>query len=478
VEFPLLIASRERKRLPETVLTCARGWQEADVLRDAIAVYHDLLTEDLAVESRALLDQRQRLRGLSFGTQPLCTVLRPRFLSAEQYRLLQTRVPLLLQAFGRCHETALADAAFRRQFRLTDAEETLFGLDPGFACPMPTSRFDAFFTSEMDLQFTEYNAETPAAAAYTDNLADVFLTLPAVRDFLRLYRLVPLPARPGVYHALIGSFQQWRGVREMPRIAILDWREVPTFNEFVLFERYFHDLGLECRIVDPREVEYRDRKMMVGDYHITLIYKRVLISELLERGGGDHPVVRAVCDGAVCMVNPFRCKALYKKASLAVLSDERNRRLFTEEQQRAIVDHIPWTRLVEERHTEFHGQTVDLVPFLHANRERLVLKPNDDYGGKGIVLGWTVDAACWEEAIRAAMMTPYVAQERIALPAEPYPCVVDGSLRITDRLFDTAPFVVHGKYVDGCLTRISTDPLLNVTAGSGSTVPTFVVEKR
>jgi hypothetical protein len=32
--------------------------------------------------------------------------------------------------------------------------------------------------------------------------------------------------------------------------------------------------------------------------------------------------------------------------------------------------------------------------------------------------------------------------------------------------------------VDGCLTRLSTDALVNVTAGGGSTVPSFVVAPR
>jgi hypothetical protein len=32
--------------------------------------------------------------------------------------------------------------------------------------------------------------------------------------------------------------------------------------------------------------------------------------------------------------------------------------------------------------------------------------------------------------------------------------------------------------VDGVLTRLSTAALLNVTAGGGSNVPTYVVEKR
>jgi hypothetical protein len=80
--------------------------------------------------------------------------------------------------------------------------------------------------------------------------------------------------------------------------------------------------------------------------------------------------------------------------------------------------------------------------------------------------------------LRAALTEPYIVQERIALPSEPYPTFVDGRVHVSDRMLDTAPFVFHGDYVDGCLTRLSTDPLLNVTAGGGSTVPTYLVEKR
>jgi hypothetical protein len=70
-------------------------------------------------------------------------------------------------------------------------------------------------------------------------------------------------------------------------------------------------------------------------------------------------------------------------------------------------------------------------------------------------------------------------QERVVIPTEPYPSILeDGGLHIYERMLDTAPFIFHGSYVDGCLTRLSTDPLLNVSAGGGSTVPTFVVEKR
>ena len=63
-------------------------------------------------------------------------------------------------------------------------------------------------------------------------------------------------------------------------------------------------------------------------------------------------------------------------------------------------------------------------------------------------------------------------------PKEAYPSFVDGTVEILDRMVDTAPYVAHGRYVDGCLTRLGTAALLNVTAGGGSQTPTFLVEKR
>jgi hypothetical protein len=253
---------------------------------------------------------------------------------------------------------------------------------------------------------------------------------------------------------------------------------VPTRSEFVLFEREFAALGIDAFIGDPREAVFEGGVLTVSGRPTTLLYKRVLIDELVTREGLDSPVVRAVQAGAACMVNPFRCKMLHKKASLAVVSDERQATLLSPEQRAAVLAHVPWTRLVEERTTEHGGAPVDLVEFTSANRERLVLKPNDEYGGKGIVLGWTVDDDTWQAAIRTALGEPYIVQERVEVPSEGWPALTGGALHIGERMLDTAPFLADGSVMTGCLTRIATDPLLNVTAGGGSNVPTFLVEPR
>ncbi len=446
----------------------------------AIARYHDTLQDRaIAQASAEVLDRQLRHDGLFFGDRPLCSVLRPRFLSLGQYQQLSRACALVGSAFEKVRVAAMADAALRQQFGLTGWEEQLIHADPGFSVASPTSRLDAFFAEgEQGLKFTEYNAETPAGAAYNDALSKAFLQLPAMHEFSRSHIAVPLPAAPSVVHALLNAYYSWRGVREAPTVVILDWKEVPTYSEFVLFEREFKALGIDAFIGDPRDAEYANGKLMIGGKHVTLIYKRVLIDELVTQEGLDSPVVRAVREGAVCMVNPFRCKMLHKKASLAVLSDERQGSLLTADERAAVSAHVPWTRVVEARHTQYGDSSVDLLEFTAANRERMVLKPNDEYGGKGIVLGWTVDDAAWQQAISAALAEPYIVQERVEVPSELWPAWTDGSLHMGERMLDTAPFLSDGVTMSGCLTRIATDPLLNVTAGGGSNVPTFLVEER
>jgi hypothetical protein len=449
-------------------------------VRAAIDAYHSLLTPERAQETHAHLIAQLQRRGLYFGERPLMNVLRPRFLAPDQYRFLQERSATLLRAFDKIYRAALADASFRSQFGLTDWEEALMAADPGLPEASPLSRLDGFFVHDRGgFKITEYNAETPAGAAYGDVLAELVLGLPVMRDFLRAFELRSLPTRHHVLHALLDSYAQFSGKSNAaPRMAIIDWPDVPTRHEFVLSVDYFASQGVSCIIADPRSAEYSGGRLMLEGQPVDLIYKRVLINELVDRCGIDHAIVRAVRDRAVCMVNPFRCKILHKKMSLAVLSDPSNHWLLDAAETSCIELHVPWTRRVAELKTKYHDDVVDLLPFVADHKDRFVLKPNDEYGGTGIVLGWLASAEAWQAGLRAALEEPFIVQERIELPVEKYPVLLNGELRIEDRIEDVAPFCFHGAYMDGMMSRLSTESLVNVTAGGGSSVPTFIVTPR
>jgi uncharacterized circularly permuted ATP-grasp superfamily protein len=168
---------------------------------------------------------------------------------------------------------------------------------------------------------------------------------------------------------------------------------------------------------------------------------------------------------------------LHKKLSFALLHDDANEHLFSPSERQAILNHIPWTRKVEEGYTTLDGRRIDLLPFIMGNKERLVLKPNDEYGGKGVAIGWATPDEEWQRTLSDALQSSYVVQMGVKLDQEPYPYYdAKHGVSFRDVTADLNPFV-FGAETQGILTRLSSAALLNVTAGTGSVVPTMVVEK-
>ncbi|HKW59323.1 MAG TPA: hypothetical protein VJR46_06170 [Candidatus Dormibacteraeota bacterium] len=431
-------------------------------MKDPVAAYHSLLNDErlMAASAEALADG-QRARRLMFGERPLCVCVRPQLLPRRRYEQAVSAAQGVYSALASLERAVLKDAELRAELGLEGEEERLAMAKPGFRSSSPSVRLDSFFADEV--RFVEYNAESPAGMAYSDNLAAIFASLPAMRAFRKQFRGRFLPTRRRQLRAMLSAFRQWdRGAT--PVIAIVDWEGLPTAPEFEMFKAFFEEAGTRTVICDPRALEFRAGKLYAQGSAVNLVYRRVLTSELLQRGEETRALRDAYMAGAVCVVNSFRAKLLHKKMSLAMLSDERYERLYTPAQRAAIRRHIPWTRRVRP----------ELGEEIARRRETLVLKPNDEYGGKGVVLGWTVDQAEWEAAIELATTQSYVVQEAVEIPRVPFPVVLDG-LHYLDLAVDLDPYLFDGR-AGGFMTRVSAAALLNVTAGAGSVVPTFIVE--
>ena len=178
------------------------------------------------------------------------------------------------------------------------------------------------------------------------------------------------------------------------------------------------------------------------------------------------------------MANTFRCKLAHKKAFFAVLTDERNAHLFSASDLAAIAAHIPWTRVVADEETTKDGTNTSLLALAERNRETLVLKPNDEYGGTGVKLGWEATPGEWAAALDAALADPkgtWIVQERIPVRREVFPMFDEaGDVTMRDMLVDFAPYLFRGR-MTGYLTRLSATGLANVTSGGGQ-VPAFVTD--
>jgi hypothetical protein len=449
-----------------------------ELTRDAVAAYHDLLADTELVEaSRAELDEAQVVRGLTFGGTPLSATLRPSLVSAARWARAVEAAHAIRGALDTLEQVLLDDPELRGTLDLSADEAVLATAGAARSYPAsPSARLDSFFADEV--RYVEYNAESPAGIAYGDVLAEVFSGLPVVRRFAQDWAIRSMAVRDSQLGCMLGAFSAWGG-GGTPAVAIVDWPGLPTQSEFELFREHFLAAGVPCCICEPATLSYDGTTLRACDgTPVNLVYRRVLTSELLAAGGLDQPLCHAYLDGAAVVVNSFRAKLLHKKMSLAMLSDDRFAGLFSTSQRAAIARHIPWTRRLADGPTTRDGEEVpDLVEHVVDRREQLVLKPNDEYGGKGVVLGWTVDATSWEAAVRAGLDDSFVVQAAIPVPREPFPLASGATVALEELSVDMDPYLFDGE-VGGVMTRLSSSELLNVTAGAGSVVPTYVVEGR
>jgi uncharacterized circularly permuted ATP-grasp superfamily protein len=447
-------------------------------MTDPVALWHDLVRRDGAGMCERLARDMQARR-LTFGGRLLCPFLRPFFVEARDEPRVREAAETLWVLGERVVDAALNDDTLLRDLAVSEPEIELARIDPGYPTTSTAARADAFLLPD-SLQFAEYNAESPAGAGYSQGLAEVFDATDLMARFrdagdgfdARMYRPVD-----HLLDALLASYRDWGGGRTPPLMAIVDWREVPTFSEFEMLRDAFVARGVPTIVCDPRDLEWSGGRLVAGGRAIDLVYRRVLINDIVARRDECKALLTAYEQGAACVANSLRCKISHKKAFFAVLTDERRANLFDARERALIATHVPWTVLVGEKRVLRQGREVDLVPFLRAQRERLVIKPNDEYGGSGVTLGWETSESQWDDAIARAVAdreSAWVAQERIDIRREPFPICVDGRVEMRDMLVDFAPYLFRGKLA-GFLTRLSATGLANVTSGGGQ-VPAFVVE--
>ncbi|MEO7659863.1 MAG: hypothetical protein ABIV48_09635 [Pyrinomonadaceae bacterium] len=433
---------------------------------ELLAALDNSLIENHRHDTRlfAELNKSQTELGIVSDGRPFAPFLRPQLFSRQMYREIAHASEVLSGAFDAMTMAALEDDEVLAELGLTETEERYARIDPGYPGVCNSSRLDAFI-ADRSFKFLEYNGETPAGITDQLQIEKVLKKIPEVASFFDGHRhWMPRP-HVKLLDALVSSYRDFGGTKEKPNIAIVDWDGVSTYTEFETLQEYFELRGHHTVIADPGLLEYDNETLRIGGFEVDIFYKRVLIHEFFDRSADDHPLLQAYRDGKVCMANSFRSKIPHKKASLAVLGNDRFSHLFTDEQLEMIRKHLPWTRLITDRQTKYKGEMVELLDFVRRERSRFILKPNDDYGGSGIVIGWESTEAEWDAAIEHALTVPYVVQERVPVQKVQFP-TYDTEAKMEELLIDFDPFLFRGK-VEGGLVRLSSQSLVNVAAGGG-----------
>jgi hypothetical protein len=446
-------------------------------LDEAISRYHRILESEPYRDLRWVknLQEQMEARQLSAGGRLLCPFLRPNFVTQKQYDNLVKTGEALISAVDRMLRLALASPQLLSRMQLFPAEKMLAAIDPGYEMSEVSAQLDLQIQNG-SLHVLQYNSDALTGAAWSEGLSDLFYDCPPVKEFRRRYTLTRMGGKKPFLNALLKAYKMYAGAKK-PNIGILEFRDPTGRSEYEIFRQYFQAEGFNTEIVTPEQLEYRNGVLRSGTFNIDLIYRRISAQEFLLRFTLNHPLVQAYRDHKVCVVNSFRSELSHKKAMFALLTDEALTAKFPPNERKAIREHVPWTRVVKAGKTTYREETIeDLLEYIRANRETLVLRPNDDYGDLHSYIGYEHDEGSWARALREAQRSPYVVQERVKPVRTLFPLMNFGHLEFKEMQVDVQPQAFLGK-VAGCSSYVSSAGAGSYSLASGI-APTFIIDPK
>jgi glutathionylspermidine synthase len=433
--------------------------------------YLDHLREnpERTLQQLELLNRFLVQRKCTFRDVAMPTLLKPNFISQKQTRALVATVEKMSVVLDKFVRYYLENEEVRRIMKFPERENKLFQIEPGYNKPLVISRLDAFL-NDYSIKFLEFNCDSPAGIAYSDVLEEGFLEIFREYPFMGDWTIQSMKRQKILLDSLLECYRQFRsgkpGMPEKPVIAIVDWKDVSTYSEFQMHEQYFGDAGYETLIASPQDFTINNGRATVNGRQVDLVYRRVITRELVEKWEETAEFVECIGRGLVCCCNSFRSYIVGNKKVLALITDPRFQEIYSRKDLQVIHDTIPWTKILADSEAEWKGKKVQLKSFVLENREKLVMKPANMYGGKDVYIGNGTDAGTWEKILEEHIRDEtWVVQEYVNIPSDTYPDT-GSQLSFKDKFVNINPFALLGKY-SGTITRVSDHPVINVSAGGG-----------
>ena len=400
-------------------------------LNDAL---NDVLLADpaqlAALARRAGADERMRA-GATAGL-----MLRPTLLTEAEHGRLEGDLATLTEVL-----MSLPDRLYGGD---VDRMASSFGFPPvQRAAIEATWQDDAVVLSRTDLMRTadgfkalEVNLHSSLGGLDSGPWHRAFLGVPAVADFLTDHKLTYIDPLDGVAGALRAAARE-RGLGPFPTVAIVDWPSSYPNVEARLkrLARLLSARGFDAFACHAGDLATTGGRLHARGRKVDILYRIFILDHVSENPALLGPVLAAHRSGNLVLAMSFRAELVGNKGALALLSDPAYEEAFSAAERAVIARTIPWTRMVTD--------TVDLGG---RQQEDLILKPVGGYGARGIVPGWTSDAATWRAAVANATSGPWILQERIRPLPELVPALTGDEIGLREVDVNWGAFTVAGRY--------------------------------
>lgn len=349
------------------------------------------------------------------------------------------------------------------------AEELILRADPSVSL-LPMARIDFFYNEETGAyKYCEFNTDGTSAMNEDRelNLAQQLSTV--YRNFRAAHTTRTCELFESWVKTLCAIYQRARRTDQIPYVAIVDFMDCGTVNEFEVFQGFFVEQGVPAEVCDLRSLQYNAKEKVLygpGGHKIDAIYRRAVTSDILERYAECGPLLAAVRDDAVLLVGDFHTQLVHNKTIFRILHEAQTQAMLTEDERSFVTAHVPLTKTFEASD----------IPRVLADKDAWILKPLDSYASRGVHAGVECGEDEWAAIVRATPLEGYLLQEFYRpYVTENYGIGPDGSFG-RNRYYNLTGVYVYDGVAQGVYSRVSLSPIIS-SQYSEKTLPTLLVDE-
>ena len=358
-------------------------------------------------------------------------------------------------------ETVLESGNFKSQCR---------GASPRFGVWAHVCGSDLIRNRDGRFYVLEDNLRVPSGVSYmVENREITKRTLP---EIFESYSILPVDDYPSQLYRTLAALSPRE--RKRPVIVVL----TPGIYNSAYFEHAFLAQGMGAELVEGADLFVDDdncvyMRTVDGPVRVDVIYRRIdedfMDPEVFREDSvlGVRGLMRAWHAGNVAIANAPGAGVADDKVVYAFVPDMIRYYL----NEKPLLRSVPTYLCMREKDREY----------VLANIDKLVVKPANESGGYGLMVGPHVDAATHRKFARLIEKNPrnYIAQPTLALSTAPTYIGAD----IRPRHLDLRPFILQSRetwVTPGGLTRVAMvegSLVVNSSQGGGSK-DTWIVEGR
>lgn len=333
------------------------------------------------------------------------TLYVPKMFEEEDIENFRTLLKTLYDIFGKVIDRYLQDEQYRKLFGFEKRLEELIMLPALYPAKIPVARIDIFYDEiTKDFKFCEFNTDGTSAMNEDRELNIALKKTLAYQQFAKNHDIQTFELFDTLATELKVIYDTTASPKEHPHVAIVDFMDCATENEFKIAAKSFEKIGCTAEICEIRNLTFHGESLYApSGEKIDIIYRRAVTCDIMSHYDEIQPFIQAVKAGVVCLLGDFRTQIVHNKIFYKIVQMPETMEMLTTEEQQYVKAHFLYTQ-------SFQKNLVPLEKILQ-NREQWILKPEDSYGSRGVYAGVEYTQEEWEALVPKQYDNHYIVQE-------------------------------------------------------------------